>query len=55
VRERVRVSRITSKDFKQKLKNLKSKKRKTARRSAVFKSASWYANAAMSVGVSAKA
>jgi hypothetical protein len=52
---RVRVRRITSEDVKQKLKKLKSKKRKTSRRSAVFKSASWYANAAMSIGVNAKA
>jgi hypothetical protein len=55
VGERVRVSPITSKQFRQKLKNVKSKKRKTARRSAVFKSASWYESAAMSIGVSAKA
>jgi hypothetical protein len=55
VRERERVSRIPSRDAKQKLKNRKSKKRASARRSAIFKSASWYAAAAMSIGVSAKA
>jgi hypothetical protein len=54
VRERVQASRIASKDSKQKRKNQKPKKRTTARRSAVFKSASWYGNAAMSIGVSAK-
>jgi hypothetical protein len=54
VRTRVKVGRITSKELKQKLKNFKSKKR-PARRSIVLKSASWYANAALSIGVSAKA
>jgi hypothetical protein len=47
-------SRVTSK----KLQNSKPKKangkKRTARRSALFKSASWYANAALSIGASAK-
>jgi hypothetical protein len=53
VREGERVIRITSKELKRKLRNSKSHKR-VANRSTVFKSASWYANAARSIGVSAK-
>jgi len=55
----VRVNRVTSKKLKQRPQSAKSKKangyRRTARRSSLFKSASWYANAALSIGVSAKA
>ena len=55
----VRVGRVTSKKLKQKPQTAKSKKanryKRTARRSTFFKSASWYANAALSIGVSAKA
>jgi hypothetical protein len=54
VRARVQVGRVTSKELRQKLKKFKSKKR-TARRSIILKSASWYANAALSIGISAKA
>ena len=53
MRTRVQVGRITSNGIKQKLKNVKSKKG-PARRSVILKSASWYANAALSIGVSAK-
>jgi hypothetical protein len=55
----VRVGRVTSKKLKHKPQNVKAKKangyKRTARRSTLFKSASWYANAALSIGVSAKA
>jgi hypothetical protein len=59
VRAGVRVGRVTSKKLEQKPRNSKSKKangvrRKTARRSAGFKSDSWYASAALSIGVSAR-
>jgi hypothetical protein len=54
VRTKVRVSAITSKELKRTLKKSGSKRR-TASRAAVFKSDSWYANAALSIGVSAKA
>jgi hypothetical protein len=54
VRARVRVSPITSKDLKLRLKKPKSKRR-TASRSAMFKSESWYATAVLSIGVSEKA
>jgi len=54
VRTRAPAGGIASKDFKQKLKNGKSKKR-PARRAIILKSASWYANAALSIGISAKA
>jgi hypothetical protein len=49
----VRVGRVASKKLKQTPQNVKSKKAK--RRSTLFKSASWYANAALSIGASAKA
>jgi hypothetical protein len=60
VRAEVRVGRVTSKKCKQKLRIYKSKKengvlRKTARRSAGFKFDSWYASAALSIGVRASA
>jgi hypothetical protein len=48
------VSPITPKDAKKTLKKTKSKGR-IASRAAVFKSDSWYASAALSIGVSAKA
>ena len=54
MRTRAPAGGIASKEFKQKLKNGKSKKR-PARRAIVLKSASWYANAALSIGISAKA
>jgi hypothetical protein len=53
VRAKVEAGRITSKELKQKPKSFRSKKR-TARRSAILKSASWYASAALSIGVSKK-
>jgi hypothetical protein len=40
--------------LKQKLKKSKPTKRKSARRAAKFKSDSWYSNAMLSIGVSAK-
>jgi hypothetical protein len=48
----MQVSQVASKKFNQTLQNTKSKKatrakRKTAKPSAVFKSESWYANAAL--------
>jgi hypothetical protein len=60
VRAEVRVGRVTSKKLKQKPRISKSKKangvaRKTARRSAGFKSDSWYASAALSISVRASA
>jgi hypothetical protein len=54
VRTRAPAGGIASKELKQKLKNGKSKKR-PARRAIVLKTASWYANAALSIGISAKA
>ena len=54
MRTRAPAGGIAAKEFKQKLKNGKSKKR-PARRAIVLKSASWYANAALSIGISAKA
>jgi hypothetical protein len=54
VRTRTPAGGIASKELKQKLKNVKSKKR-PARRAIILKSASWYANAALSIGISAKA
>jgi hypothetical protein len=54
VRTRTPAGGIASKEFKQKLKSGKSKKR-PARRAIILKSASWYANAALSIGISAKA
>ena len=52
VRTGVRVAQVASKKAKQQLPNFKSKKangvkRKPAKQSAVFKSDSWYANAAL--------
>jgi hypothetical protein len=56
VRTRAPSGSIASKEFKQKLKNVKSKsKKRPARRAIILKSASWYANAALSIGISAKA
>jgi hypothetical protein len=55
VRTRVRVSPITPEQLKQKLKKSKPTKHKSARRAAKFKSDSWYSNAMLSIGVSAKA
>jgi hypothetical protein len=54
VRTRAPAGGIASKELKQKPKNVKSKKR-PARRAIILKSASWYANAALSIGISAKA
>jgi hypothetical protein len=59
VRVGVRVGRGTSKKLKQKSQLSKSKKakgvrRKTARRSAGFKSESWYAGAALLIGIKAR-
>ena len=54
VRVSVKVGRVSSKEPKQKLNKLRSKK-PTARRSIILKSASWYANAALSIGASVKA
>ena len=54
MRTRAPAGGIASREFKQKLKNGKSKKR-PARRAIILKSASWYANAALSIGISAKA
>ena len=54
MRTKVRVSSIRSKELKRTLKK-SGFKRRTASRAAVFKSASWYANAALSIGVSTKA
>jgi hypothetical protein len=51
---RVQVGRVASKKLKQKSKKANGGKRKAARHSAGFKSDSWYANAALSIGVSAK-
>jgi hypothetical protein len=45
---------MASKELKQKPNNVKSRKRR-ARRATILKSASWYANAALSIGISAKA
>ena len=55
VRTRVRVSPITPEQLKQKQKKSKPTKRKSARRPVKFKSDSWYSNAMLSIGVSAKA
>jgi len=59
VRTGVRVGRAISKTLKQKSQNAKSKKaisyKGAARRSAFFKSANWYASAALSIGASVKA
>jgi hypothetical protein len=52
---RVRVSPITSEELKQKMQGSKSRKRKIVRRTTNFKSESWYSNAMLSIGVSAKA
>jgi hypothetical protein len=49
----VRVGRVALKKLKQRPQNAKSRKAK--RRSTLFKSASWYSNAALSIGISAKA
>jgi len=49
-----RVNQVNSKDLKQKPPNSKIKKPKTTNRPAVLKSASWYANAALSIGITAK-
>ena len=58
MRTGVRIGKVTSKKLEQKSQDSKSGKvngyKRTARRSAFFKSASWYANAALSIGVSAK-
>jgi hypothetical protein len=54
VRTRAPAAGIASKELKQKSKNGKAKKR-PARRAIVLKSASWYANAALSIGIRAKA
>jgi len=59
VRAGVGVGRVRSKRFTQKSQSSKSKKakgvrRKTARRSAGFKSDSWYAGAALSIGIRAR-
>jgi hypothetical protein len=51
VRTRVRG---TSAKLKHKLLKSKPKKRESARRSTKFKSDSWYSNAMLSIGVSAK-
>ena len=53
MRTRVQAGQIASNGLKRKLKSDKSKKR-SARRSVKLKSASWYANAALLFGVSAK-
>jgi hypothetical protein len=45
---------MASKELKQKLNNVKSRKR-PVRRAIILKSASWYASAALSIGISAKA
>lgn len=54
-----RVGRNKSKKPAEKSRNSKSSKangyKRTAKRSAFFKSANWYANAALAIGVSAKA
>jgi hypothetical protein len=54
VRTRAPAGGIASREHKQKLKNVKPGKR-PARRAIILKSASWYANAALSIGISAKA
>jgi hypothetical protein len=54
VRKVVQVGRVTSKNKTRKSQSQNSKKR-TARRSVGFKSDGWYANAVLSIGVSAKA
>jgi hypothetical protein len=55
VHTRVRVSPITTEQLKQKLKKSKLTKRNSAKRTTKFKSDSWYSNALLSIGVSAKA
>jgi hypothetical protein len=60
VRAEIRVGRVSSKKLKQEPRISKSKKansilRKTARRTTAFKSDSWYASAALSIGVRASA
>ena len=54
MRTRAPAGGIASRELKQKLKNVKPGKR-PARRAIILKSASWYANAALSIGISAKA
>jgi hypothetical protein len=59
VRAGVGVGRVRSKRLAQKPQSVKSKKakgvrRKTGRRSAGFKSESWYAGAALSIGIRAR-
>jgi hypothetical protein len=60
VRIGVRVGKVASKALKNKARKAKSRnetsgKRKAAKRSANFTSESWYANAALSIGIGAKA